>query len=418
MSHQNEVVFPSSANASAAPAAAPVVTDRHARFTSLLATRGARTAADVLPAIEYRVASLRALKPMKIEGERESVQVAEDAPAARFRRKAPAQLMLDGEPIVTTQRFWWSLFMRCGLNEAVFRYFEPSELFERVSQRDAGRSIRFAIETPGQAGRPRRLLAVSSPNGPLLPRDAAAEIIDNYSGAGVAYADGKLSSLHTPAVGDRSLSIGPDEFKQRFFVEVPVDGLGEPHIHVALIRLVCVNGAIGMRAAFRSTIRIGKDPHHSLDRALAHYSNDDGFSAMRQRFESAQRSWASLREVRLLENELSKISWGTTDGAAQRRRAFRKMVGDYESRYGLASIEALSVKRQRMLQASCRVYDLINFATEIATHHAPPMAAGRLQAWLGSTITEEYDLEGTATNVPDFVDLFTTLPEGWQGHRN
>jgi hypothetical protein len=46
------------------------------------------------------------------------------------------------------------------------------------------------------------------------------------------------------------------------------------------------------------------------------------------------------------------------------------------------------------------------------------MAAGRLQAWLGSTITEEYDLEGTATNVPDFVDLFTTLPEGWQGHRN
>ena len=355
---------------------------------------------------------------MKLDGEAESAEPAGGASGSRIRRRAPAQLVLDGEPIVTTQRFWWSLFMRCGLNEAVFRYFEPSELFERVSQRDAGRSIRFAIETPVQPGRPRRLLAVSSPSGPLISRDAAAEIVDNYSGAGVAYAEGKLSSLHTPAVGDKSLSIGPDEFKQRFFVEVPVDGLGEPHIHVALIRLVCVNGAIGMRAAFRSTIRIGKDPHHSLDRALAHYSNDDGFSAMRQRFESAQRSWASLREVRLLESELGKISWGTTDGATERRRAFRKMVGDYESRYGLASIEALSVKRQRMLQASCRVYDLINFATEIATHHAPPVAAGRLQAWLGSTITEEFDLEGTATNVPDFVDLFTTVPSDRLGHRN
>jgi len=418
MSHQNEVILPGPATAAAAQGAVPASTGRHARVASLLATRGARTAGDVLPAIEYRVASLRALKPMKLDGEGESAEPAGGASGSRIRRRAPAQLVLDGEPIVTTQRFWWSLFMRCGLNEAVFRYFEPSELFERVSQRDAGRSIRFAIETPGQPGRPRRLLAVSSPSGPLLSRDAAAEIVDNYSGAGVAYAEGKLSSLHTPAVGDKSLSIGPDEFKQRFFVEVPVDGLGEPHIHVALIRLVCVNGAIGMRAAFRSTIRIGKDPHHSLDRALAHYSNDDGFSAMRQRFESAQRSWASLREVRLLESELGKISWGTTDGAAERRRAFRKMVGDYESRYGLASIEALSVKRQRMLQASCRVYDLINFATEIATHHAPPVAAGRLQAWLGSTITEEFDLEGTATNVPDFVDLFTTVPSDRLGHRN
>ena len=418
MSHQNEVILPGPATAAAAPGAVPASAGRHARVASLLATRGARTAGDVLPAIEYRVASLRALKPMKLDGEAESAEPAGGASGSRIRRRAPAQLVLDGEPIVTTQRFWWSLFMRCGLNEAVFRYFEPSELFERVSQRDAGRSIRFAIETPGQPGRPRRLLAVSSPSGPLISRDAAAEIVDNYSGAGVAYAEGKLSSLHTPAVGDKSLSIGPDEFKQRFFVEVPVDGLGEPHIHVALIRLVCVNGAIGMRAAFRSTIRIGKDPHHSLDRALAHYSNDDGFSAMRQRFESAQRSWASLREVRLLESELGKISWGTTDGAAERRRAFRKMVGDYESRYGLASIEALSVKRQRMLQASCRVYDLINFATEIATHHAPPVAAGRLQAWLGSTITEEFDLEGTATNVPDFVDLFTTVPSDRLGHRN
>ena len=120
----------------------------------------------------------------------------------------------------------------------------------------------------------------------------------------------------------------------------------------------------------------------------------------------------------MLESELSRISWGATDGAAERRRAFRAMVGDYESRYGIASIEALSVKRQRMLQASCRVYDLINFATEIATHHAPPVAAGRLQAWLGSTITEEFDLEGTATNVPDFVDLFTTVPSDRLGHRN
>ena len=57
-----------------------------------------------------------------------------------------------------------------------------------------------------------------------------------------------------------------------------------------------------------------------------------------------------------------------------------------------ASVDALSVKRQRMLQADCRVYDLLNFATEMATHHAPPQAAARLHGWLGSTLTDEHDL--------------------------
>jgi len=329
-------------------------------------------------------------------------------------RKPPQFLQLDGERVVTTPRFWWSLFTRCGLNEAVFRYFEPAEVFNRVARLDAGRSVRFAIETPAPrtdgSPRPRRLLAVSSPSGPLLGRDHAAEIVDMHGGHGFAYSDGVLSSMHLPARGDRVTTIGPDEFKERFHLEVPVDGLGEPRIHIALLRLVCQNGAIGLRSLFRSAIRLGKDPEHSLERALGHYSNDDGFSAMRQRFVSAQRSWASLREVRLLERELDRISWGVTDGVAQRRRAFRQMVGDYESRYGLASIDAVSVKRQRMLQAGCRMYDLINFATEIASHHAPPAAAVRLQGWLGTAIADEYDLENTADDVPEFVDVFTSVP--------
>lgn len=397
------------------PAAASRVGE--ARFTTPTAPARAKSAGEVLPVVEYRVASLGALAPKGDDASQAGRGDDEASDEKRPRRRAPTQLLIDGEPVVTTQRFWWSLFMRCGLNEAVFRYFDPTEVFQRVAKRDAGRSVRFAIEGSGRE-RARRLLAVSSPSGPLLSRDAAAEIIDNYGGDRVGYGEGVLSSMHTPAFDDRSLFVGRDEFKNRFHVEVPVDGLGEPRIHVALLRLICANGAIAMRSAFRSTIRIGKDPEHSLDRALSHYSNDDGFSAMRQRFESAQRSWASLREVRMLESELSRISWGATDGAAERRRAFRTMVGDFESRYGIASIEALSVKRQRMLQASCRVYDLINFATEVATHHASPLAAGRLHSWLGGAITEEFDLENTANDVPEFVDLFTSVPGGRGGHRN
>lgn len=400
----------------------------------------AKSASEALPAIEYRTTSLRALRPCDDLGAALEVTEAMDAldaldahepdaaepscaPASEMdrspalgpalRRKTPRALYLNGEPVATTQRFWWSLFVRCGLNEAVFRYFDPTEVFDRVARLDAGRSVRFAIEGDGAPGRARRLLAVSAPNGPILDRRDVAEIVDRYGGHRVRYSEGVLTSMHVPASGDRAISIGPDEYRQRFQLDVPVDGLGEPRMQVALLRLICLNGAIGTRSVFRSMIRIGKDPQHSLERALGHFANDDGFSAMRDRLESAQRSWASLREVRLLERQLDTVSWGGPSSGgfgdmAGRRRAFRAMVGDYESRYGLASIDALSVKRQRMLQANCRVYDLINFATEMATHHAPPQAAARLNGWLGTTLTDEYDLENTANDVPEFTDVYMT----------
>lgn len=426
------------------------------RLTETLTARFPKTADEALPLIEYRVGSLRALRPCENLGEAVALarrsriatdaepsevadgvddgdDVGHDLPeslgaasgsgstpgsdaaqreslAATARSRAPKALYLNGEPVFTTPRFWWSLFVRCGLNESVFRYFDPAEVFDRVAAVDAGRSIRFAIEGDASRGGARRLLAVTSPNGPILDRASVAEMIDRYDGHRIMYSGGVLRSMHVPASGDRAIRIGPDEFRQRFQLDVPVDGLGEPRFHVALLRLVCQNGAIGTRSAFRSVVRMGKDPQHSLERALGHFANDDGFSAMRDRFESSQRSWASLREVRLLERQLDTISWGLTDGAAARRAAFRRMVGDYEARYGIATVEALSVKRQRMLQANCRVYDLLNFATEMATHHAPPQAAARLHGWLGSTLTEEYDLENTATEVPEFVDVFTRIP--------
>jgi hypothetical protein len=409
--------------------------DAGRRLTEALTARFQKSADEALPRIEYRIASLRALRPCENLGEAlelsrsgESAphdvdepdiagtadaapgpnEVSREAIAANVRARAPKALYLNGEPVLTTPRFWWSLFVRCGLNESVFRYFDPVEVFDRVASVDAGRSIRFAIEGDASQGGARKLLAVTSPSGPILDRGAAAEIIDRYEGHRIVYSGGVLRSMHVPASGDRAIRIGPDEFRQRFQLDVPVDGLGEPRFHVALLRLVCQNGAVGTRSVFRSVVRMGKDPQHSLERALGHFANDDGFSAMRDRFESSQRSWASLREVRLLERQLDTISWGLTDGAAARRGAFRRMVGDYEARYGIASVDALSVKRQRMLQANCRVYDLLNFATEMATHHAPPQAAARLHGWLGSTLTEEYDLENTANDVPEFADVFMT----------
>jgi hypothetical protein len=87
-------------------------------------------------------------------------------------------------------------------------------------------------------------------------------------------------------------------------------------------------------------------------------------------------------------------------------RDFHRMTGDLNELYGLANLDALSVKRQRVLPARCRVYDLLNFASEVATHRSTPIGGLDMQTFIGNLIADEYDLEGTTEAVKDFNDFF------------
>jgi hypothetical protein len=74
--------------------------------------------------------------------------------------------------------------------------------------------------------------------------------------------------------------------------------------------------------------------------------------------------------------------------------------------YGLANLNTLSIKRQRTLPAACKVYDLLNFASEVATHHADEFGGRVVQAYIGELISGEYDLEGTVDQFSDWRDFF------------
>jgi hypothetical protein len=316
---------------------------------------------------------------------------------------APTRLTLHGQKVVATPRFWRSLSMRCGLNDSIFRYFDPDEVFARISDRSGDRQLRFTLEH-WASGEP-RLLAAAEIRTPVIDIEGAQALLTAHGGQRISYQDGRLTSMHVPVDGPGRFRIGPDDFENRFSLELPLDGLGEPRMFTVLLRLICANGAVAQKSAFQSDIRLGEDPWHAIDRALCTYADADGFSAMRQRFESAQRSWASLEEVRSLEQVLAGMSWGTT-GGADRRTQFHRMVGDLPGIYGVASLDAISPKRRRLLPSRSRVYDLLNFASELASHHAPPAGTMRINTWIGNTIVSEYDLEGSAQEVSDFEALF------------
>lgn len=331
----------------------------------------------------------------------------------RARLRAPRRLTLEGRPVIATDRFWRSFFSAAGVNDSVFRLFSGDEVFARVTKVQPRKCLRFTIEH-GNSGE-MRLVGIAERSASVLEPRAALALLRSHGADAMTYSDGVITSRHTPAEGPGGFVIGPDAFENRFALEMPLDGFGEPRLFVVLLRLICANGAIGMQRAFRNSIRLGDDPWHSIDRSLGSYANRDGFAAMRRRFESAQRSWASLEEIATLESLLHRISWGGGDAAAGRRAAFERMVGDLPGIFGISSLAALTPKRRRLLPSRTRVYDALNFASELATHHAPPAAAARIHAWIGSTLVDEYDLEGSANELADFEALHMPSPQGQAG---
>ena len=358
-------------------------------------------------------------------------------------RKIVQNVLVNDEPIQPSDRFWNSLYARYGFNKAFFKYFDHDEVFNRISERESNDRMRMCIERDVDGDGDddgASLLAVSNPTKPVVVYDDLMDTLERYNGENVNYHDGIVESTHVPRAGGNSFDISGDAFSNRFVMNTPVDGYGQPNIYLSLLRQICANGMIGMAKAFRSTLALGSgsdDVKYSIIRALDGFGNDEGFAALRQRFESSVSSWASVAESNSLYQCIVKqhgrknIGWdgaAATGGDSIRKllamgetprpmgedeaigspiiKAFHNMTGDTSRLYGLANLDALSIKRQRTLPVKCKVYDLLNFVSEVATHHTRTEEGSRqCQAWLGNLVSAEYDMEGTADKFGEFDDF-------------
>jgi hypothetical protein len=332
-------------------------------------------------------------------------------------------LELDGRPVAPSPRFWNSLHVRFGFTSNIFRYFSHAEVFERISQVAPNDQVRWCLE--GSDDGPDTLLAVTSPTAATIRYDDLIELLEKNGAQAFRYTKGIVTSEHAPRVNP-VFQVGGDGFQNKFILDTPIDGYGRPAVYLSLLRLICSNGLVGFSPTFRSELSTGKGENgvsFVLERVLDGFNNEDGYAALRQRFESAARSWASVHEATALYKVLTRlhgrgevrgramIKAAGGDGASEVEssplfHAYHKMTGDLSSIYGLANVETLSAKRQRTLPAACKVYDLLNFASEVATHHASEAGNRTMQAYIGELISGEYDLEGTADQFTDWRDFF------------
>lgn len=360
----------------------------------------------------------------------ELVTVSPDAKKQRGRRLSPVsnvhRISLDGRRLEPTKRFWTSLQCRFGFSANIFRYFSHDEVFQRVSEKAPDDVVRYCIEKdPATGGE--RILAVTNPISSCVNAEKLDELLLKYDAKTTSYLDGIVRSSHQPKVGANPFQIAGDDFVNQFVIDTPIDGFGKPNIYLSMLRLICSNGAIGYSPSFRSEINTGSkddDVTFSLMRAMDSYNNEEGFAAMRDRLDAASNSWASVKETQKLYSTLMRCQ--QSDGLIRRGKEtvqtskgaevvetsmpilkdFYSMVGDLPSAYGLSSMDNLSGKAQARLPTKCKVYDLINFCSEVATHHSRPVGAKFLQSYLGDLIASEYDLEGTGDRFASFSDFF------------
>jgi hypothetical protein len=391
----------------------------------------------IAPTIEYATTPIRAIK------------IEEAGSKGKVHR-----VSIDGRQFIPTPRFWTSLcstYSTHGLSTKVFKLFSHHEVLQRLTDvlgGDDKARVRYAFENKDPT--PGNLLAVTLPAKPVISFERISDTLQRYNAISTEYGGGIVRSTHTPNHME-DFKIAGDGFAHQYVMETPIDGFGNPLIYLSLLRQVCSNGMIGYSRAFRTEISMGRgdtknaDLTFSLERALDSFSNEEGFAALRTRFESATTSWASIAEcnrvykvtqamaqhnmflpkptegAKLVERMSSRreavirASHGGDIGsdpspvAVKIMRAYSALTGDLCAVYGITHLDALSRKKMAQLPARCSMYDLLNFTTEVATHYCSQKHGRLLQAEVGNFVSNEFDLEGSKAEgaKEQFADWFT-----------
>ena len=308
-------------------------------------------------------------------------------------------IVINNETMQTTDRFWNSLYSRYNISDSFFKYFSHEEVFTRIINSNANTNLKLTVES--SKDQPARALALAGANREVVPQKQIVNLFNEHKGRDIKYKDGVITAVFTPPSGVQDINIGNDKYRNNYVMTVPLDGYGMPKIHLSLLRLLCTNGIFGYGKAFESGITAVHDPMAVLGRVLDAYDNDQGFDALASRIEKAQQSYASFREVVKLEGTLLK-----TEVGSKRIDEYRSLTGFVQKQYGIANPESIATKKQMLLPTKVRVSELIDFATEIATHHSKQYESDRLNAWVGTMLCSEYDLEGSANGkIKEFKDF-------------
>lgn len=379
-----------------------------------------------IPVVAYKNVNLNNVK----------IELAE---ATKNAKRKVSNLEVDGEPVIYTDRFSTSLASLYGFSANMYKFFDPGEIIDRIINRGFGDTVRVAMQE-NKDGSHTALGVVKPTKSFVRSDDLLMELMEQgIDPSLISYHDGMVRSMHKPSrLGDSPFSVQGDQMVNRFVIDTPIDGFGLPSAYLSILRQVCSNGMIGYAKAFKSSIQLGNNPElregeivsdaiPTFRRFLESYNNEEGFAAIRQRLEAAGTSPASLDEFyslykTLTRQDMASLHKGAVNDSGMYNSdlttKLRDMAGDVLDIYGLVSLDGLAPKQRRKVPVKCTVLDLVNFASEMATHRANTEQGRKISAWVGGALSDMggYDLEGTLEAGEQPQDLFLT--DKGEAHKN
>lgn len=294
-----------------------------------------------------------------------------------------------------TERFMTSLAGLMGLGPSVYRYFKPEEVFERVTK-TAPRTANIQVSIDHD----RNLLAAISPNKETLGMHVFNEVMNVTHPQSYRYDNGVIKFLYNIDDYNGGMMIGGEDYKKQFTMTIPLDGYGEAVSNLAMLRKVCSNGMELLTSLFSSRVGLGSKGKraNAIINYVQNFNNDESFSLIEDRLVTAMASPASLGEYSRL---MEALQLGSDDGHKELDRkiftTLNEIAGNPMSKYGLVSMDSLSDKKLMLLNTECRVYDLIQFATEVNSHkfNEGDLFRRRIKVdqFVSDLVTNEYDME-------------------------
>ena len=293
-----------------------------------------------------------------------------------------------GENFQTTGRFISTLAKKLKFSSNIFKYFSPSEVLERVGEQNP--DCRFMVTFDHHTN---QILGLVDEDKKFLPPAIACPVFsEDPRVRSVSYENGIWSAdLHLDEVFEVQKS---GDYFRRFKICYPVDGVGMPCIYLSMLRQVCSNGSTARVAEFRTDIEINDESGLHLSRLLSSFNNQHGFSALEERLGIAQSTAASVRELMEIDNMLQNH---VSDKHSYRllHNRLDEIAGEPCFIYGTTTLNNIPAKKRALLPVNCSVNDLLNFCSELTSHHGNLLNnAVSFDVATGKMLAHEFDLEG------------------------
>ena len=263
-------------------------------------------------------------------------------------------LSIEGEQYKPSQRFLKGMAQRMKVPLSVFELFTPLEVIRRAAERAPDLPLRLTVDREEH-----QALALIEDKGVPIPAGNIEIIMkDDKRLQDFSYHDGVITGRFD--LGEAWDIPNDSKYGVHISTEVPVDGMGTPETTLATWRQVCSNGAVAEAPLFRTKMEVKDNSGEHFRRLLRSFSNPRGVEMLHERLIAANGAKGAV---------------GAVD-------------------HGVTALGTIGERRRGLLPTGASVADVMNFISELNTHHGELLKnRNAANGLLGEYYARSYDLE-------------------------